>query len=87
MCILISKYLADKYNKKIIGITCVEGNTKIKNVITNAIISAKVAGLEVPVFKGICSKNIIGAWRTIIGQSLADKGDDYFHEDGIGGNQ
>ncbi len=79
MCILLSKYLAEREGKYIVGITCVEGNTKIKNVVTNTFISCKMAGLNIPVAKG--------SWKSIMGEDISLAGDGYFHEDGIGGNQ
>lgn len=59
LCIIMSDLICKKYDKVLLGITCVAGNTTLPNVVTNALISQKIAGLKVPVFKG-AEKNILG---------------------------
>jgi hypothetical protein len=44
--------ICKQYDKVLLGITCVAGNTTLPNVVTNALISCKIAGIHVPIFKG-----------------------------------
>ncbi len=53
MCIIMSDLICKRYGKVLLGITCVAGNTTLPNVVTNALISSKIAGIKVPIFKGI----------------------------------
>lgn len=75
-CILLLGYLAKKYNKEIIGITCVKGNTTLENVIINTLITMKKGGMKVKVYPG-ATRNILHY----------DAGDDYFNKDGLNGKQ
>ncbi len=49
----MSDLICKRYGKVLLGITCVAGNTTLPNVVTNALISSKIAGIKVPIFKGI----------------------------------
>ena len=52
LCIIMAALICKKYDKVLLGITCVAGNTTLPNVVTNALISCKIAGISVPIFKG-----------------------------------
>ncbi len=51
--IIMAANLMKKYDKVLLGITCIAGNTTLPNVVIKALISTKIAGLKVPIFKGI----------------------------------
>lgn len=53
LCIIMAALFCKKYDKVLLGVTCVAGNTTLPNVVTNALISCKIAGINVPIFKGI----------------------------------
>lgn len=53
LCIIMAALFCKKYDKVLLGVTCVAGNTTLPNVVTNALISCKIAGITVPVFRGI----------------------------------
>ena len=57
LCIIMAALICKKYDKVLLGITCVAGNTTLPNVVTNALISCKIAGISVPIFKGILINN------------------------------
>lgn len=63
-------------NKKLLGISCCNGNAVIEDVVTNVLITQAICGENYPVYKG--NDNSIG------GQNLKDY---YFGEDGFGGRQ
>lgn len=50
--IILMVHLAKKHNKEIIGITCVDGNTELSNVVTNTLIALEQCGAKIPVYKG-----------------------------------
>jgi len=52
LCIIMAALFCKKYDKVLLGVTCVAGNTTLPNVVTNALISCKIAGINVPIFKG-----------------------------------
>jgi inosine-uridine nucleoside N-ribohydrolase len=65
----MAAYIDKHYGTELLGITCVAGNTTLPNVVVNALISQKIAGLKVPVFKGtICS--YLGATNNILGKPI-----------------
>lgn len=49
--ILLDHY-ARKYHKKILGITVVDGNALLENVVTNVLITQAIMGTDYPVYKG-----------------------------------
>lgn len=61
LCIIMAALICKKYDKVLLGITCVAGNTTLPNVVTNALISSKIGGIQVPVFKGI----FLFSWKVL----------------------
>lgn len=50
--IVLMVYLARKYNKEIIGITCVDGNSELSDVVTNTLITLQQCDAKIPVYRG-----------------------------------
>jgi len=71
LCIILAAHILKKYDKKLLGITCVAGNTTLPNVVKNALISCKIAEIKVPIFKG--------AQRNILGNCIVENADNFFH--------
>ena len=71
-CIVTLGYLAQKFKKRIIGITCTKGNTTLENVITNTLISIKQTGLKIKIYPG-ATKNMLDYVSS----------DDWFGKDGL----
>ncbi|CAD8141588.1 unnamed protein product [Paramecium pentaurelia] len=69
--------LAAKKNIEIIGITCINGNSQIDDGIKNITIVQKIAGINVPIYKG-CDRNL----KQKI--TLSSK---FFGDDGLSGHQ
>lgn len=46
-------HLAKKHNKEIVGITCVNGNAYLKDVIINTILVLAVCDAKIPIYVGI----------------------------------
>ena len=44
--------LCQKYGKRLLGITCCNGNAMIKDVVTNVLITQAVCGVSYSVYKG-----------------------------------
>lgn len=74
--LLLIIHLAKKFGKEIIGITCVDGNAEIDNVITNTLICLKMCNVRIPLYKGAKS-NI---------QGYTSK-NNYFGNDGLNNKQ
>lgn len=74
--IMLMVYLTRKHNKEIIGITCVDGNTELYNVVTNTLITLQQCDAKIPIYKG--------AKCNIQGNSLKDF---YFGKDGLNDKQ
>jgi inosine-uridine nucleoside N-ribohydrolase len=75
-CIVLLGYLAQKFKKRVIGITCSKGNTTLENVITNTLISVKQTGLKIKIYAGT-SKNMMDYVSS----------DDWFGKDGLNNAQ
>jgi inosine-uridine nucleoside N-ribohydrolase len=71
---------AKKTNRKIIGITCVNGNTTVENVARNAVIVQALCNTDIPIYLGTYSYNI-GCESSMIGNMEKDF---YFSKDGLG---
>ncbi|CAK88242.1 unnamed protein product (macronuclear) [Paramecium tetraurelia] len=69
--------LAAKKNIEIIGITCINGNSQIEDGIKNITIVQKIAGVNIPIYKG-CDRNL----KQKI--TLSSK---FFGDDGLSGHQ
>lgn len=74
--ILLTIHLAKKLGKEIIGITCVDGNAELHNVVLNTLICIKLSDAKIPVYKGAKS-NIQGYTAK----------DNYFGADGLNNHQ
>lgn len=74
--VVLLAYLAKNFNKEIIGVTCVKGNTSLENVITNTLIAIKQTGMPIKIYPG-ARKNIMDY----------NSSDDYFGQDGINNMQ
>ena len=70
-------------NIKIIGITCINGNTFVQHVAKNAVIVQALCNTEIPIYIGTF-RLMEGSENSIIGNM--DK-DYYFSEDGLGTRQ
>jgi purine nucleosidase len=69
-------YLCRKFNKEIIGITCVDGNAEISDVVTNTLITLQQCDAKINVYRG--------AKCNIQGYTAKDH---YFGKDGFNGRQ
>ena len=74
--LLLGIHFAKKYNKTFLGITCIDGNAYLDDVVTNTLITLAIADTKVPVYPGSPSA-IMGSFPK----------DYYFSEDGLGGKQ
>ena len=58
---------AKKTNKKIIGITCIDGNATIDNVSRNVLIALTIAEANIPIYKGkfVVMKAVLAIWSDL----------------------
>lgn len=54
--LVLAIHLAKKLNKEIIGITCVDGNAELKDVVINTLITLKICDVKIKVYKGSSSQ-------------------------------
>ena len=69
-------HFCQKHNKKLLGVSCCNGNAVIDDVVTNVLITQAVCNVSYPVYKG--NDN------SIAGDNLKDY---YFGKDGFGQRQ
>lgn len=50
--LVLAIYFAKKLNKEIIGITCVDGNAELKDVVINTLITLKICDTKIKIYKG-----------------------------------
>jgi inosine-uridine nucleoside N-ribohydrolase len=50
--LVVAFHLAKKYSKTLLGITTINGNTSVDNVVKNVLITQAICGTKYPVFKG-----------------------------------
>lgn len=76
-------HIARKLGKEIIGITCVDGNTELKDGVLNTLIVLKLCNAPIKIYKGSCEINS-GAKVNL--QGFISKSV-YFGQDGLGNQQ
>lgn len=74
--LILAFHLAKKYKKTILGITAINGNTTVGNIVKNILITMAICGDKYPVFKG-STKSMMKDYKK----------DFFFSEDGLGGKQ
>lgn len=53
LAIAVALKLAQRYDKTVLGITCVNGRRSLDQAVHDALVAQQIAGTTVPVFKGI----------------------------------
>lgn len=50
--LMLGFHFAKKYNKTLLGITAIDGNTTVENVVTNILLTMAVSDVKYPVYQG-----------------------------------